>query len=116
MKDLNNSFDINQFLPDSLIQDDLLKFLWGDRNECEIELDENNTIVVSRSVKLEVIVKLYRHSVYKVGFGNYFCAEVAIGGVTKVSGGIVEPLYCYATIFYSPEKEVITVDVHSDMR
>jgi hypothetical protein len=115
MERLNQEFDIDLFLPDSLVQDDLQKILWTDGDECKIEL-ETDDIVIPKDTKLEVVDKIYRKNIYDVSFGNYFYTHVAIGGVKKVSGGIIIPVYCFATLFYTSSRKMITVDFHSDMR
>jgi hypothetical protein len=115
MKDLTYELDIDLLLPDSLIQSDLQKILWTDREECKIELEVND-IVVLVGTRLEVIDKIYRKNVYEVSFGNYFYTHVAIGGVERILGGIIKPIHCFATLFYTLDKKMITVDFHSDMR
>lgn len=109
--------NLEQFLPDTLIQSDLAKLLWEEKEEyCEIELAKG-IITVPYNVPLEVISKSYRQNIYEeVGFGNYYVAQVAIGGVKKQESGILYPVYCFATLFYTPDKALITNDVHSDMR
>lgn len=107
--------NLNEFLSDSRVQDDLLKALWDDKEECDIIL-ESETIKVPRSAFLEVISKSYRENIYRVGFGNYYAAQVAIGGVEKQTSGILYPAYCFATLFYNSDRGLITIDVHPDMR
>ncbi|WP_333028494.1 MULTISPECIES: hypothetical protein [unclassified Microcoleus] len=106
---------LDDFLPDSKIKEDLLTILWENELDCEIEL-EIGTIKVPRSTVLEVISKSCRQNNYPIGFGNYYAAQVAIGGVKKLTCGILEPVYCFATLFYNWELNLITTDVHSDMR
>jgi hypothetical protein len=73
---------LDDFLPDFQIKQDLLHILWEDELECEIEL-ETGTIQVPRDALLEVISKSYMQNKYDIGFGNYYVAQVAIGGVKK---------------------------------
>ncbi len=117
MKNLNRDFNIDLLLPNSLILDDLKKILWSyPEEECFVEID-GNKLFVPRDTNLEVIDKIYRKNIYNVSFGkNYFYTHVAIGGVSKVSGGIIDPVYCFSTLFYNSCIEMITVDFHSDMR
>jgi hypothetical protein len=110
--------DIDSVLTDSIIHNDLIRVLWEDEegHECEIEFEEGN-IVVPEGVVLEVISKVYRKNIYMIGFGSdYFYSLVAIGGIKKISGGIIIPTYCFATLFYNYECKLITVDFHSEMR
>jgi hypothetical protein len=106
---------LDDFLPDSKIKEDLLNMLWEDELECEIELETRN-VKVPRDAFLEVISKSYRQNKYDIAFGNYYAAQVAIGGIREQKCGILYPVYCFATLFYDLDRDVITTDVHSDMR
>ncbi|MBD2183323.1 hypothetical protein H6S82_17450 [Planktothrix sp. FACHB-1355] len=106
---------LDDFLPDYKVKEDLLNILWEDDLECEIDL-ETGKIKVPRDTLLEVISKSYRQNNYQIGFGNYYAAQVAIGGVKKQESGILYPVYCFATLFYNRERDVITTDVHPEMR
>jgi hypothetical protein len=110
---------LDDFLPDSKIKEDLLNMLWEDELECELECEielETENVKVPRDAFLEVISKSYRQNNYNIAFGNYYAAQVAIGGVKKLQSGILYPVYCFATLFYDLDRDVITTDVHSDMR
>lgn len=107
--------NLDELIPDSRIQDDLLKILWEGEEEGEITL-EVGIIKVPRSAFLEVISKSYRRNVYQIGFCNYYAAQVAIGGVKEQRSGILHPIYCFATLFYDDDKDLITIDVHPNMR
>lgn len=106
---------LDDFIPDDKVQGDLLKILWDDDPECEIELEQEK-ITVPRDTILEVVSKSYRHNNYQIGFGNYYATQVAIGGVKECRFGILYPKYCFATLFYNLERNLITTDVHSEMR
>ncbi len=107
--------NLDDFIRDSQIKHDLLNILWEDELECEIEL-ETGTIKVPRDTLLEVVSKSYRQNKYGIGFGNYYAAQVAIGGVKKQQCGLLYPVYCFATLFYNSERNIITTDVHPEMR
>lgn len=106
---------IDDFLTDSEVKADLINNLWEDKLECVLKL-EQGTIIVPRNVLLEVISKSYRQNNYQIGFGNYYASQIAIGGVKELDSGILYPVYCFATIFYTFDKKLITVDIHSEMR
>jgi hypothetical protein len=111
-----HEFDIDLLLPDLLVQADLQKILWDEQDDCKIEL-ENGDVTISKGAKLEVIDKIYRKNIYDVSFGkSYFYTHVALGGVDRISGGVIRPTYCFATLFYSSDRNLITIDFHSDMR
>lgn len=107
--------NLDDFLPDSKVKEDLLNILWEDKLECEIEL-ETGKVKVPRNAHLEVVSKSYRQNKYQVAFGNYYAVQVAIGGVRKKESGIIYPVYCFATLFYNWERNLITTDVHPEMR
>ena len=107
--------NLDDFLPNELIEKDLSIFLWEDYPNVPIELEEES-IVIPVSTGLEVVAKSYRQNVYEGGFGNHYAVLVAIGGVRDNEGGYLYPEYCFATLFYSSEKLLITLDFHSEMR
>ncbi|MEH2059350.1 MAG: hypothetical protein V7K97_24995 [Nostoc sp.] len=106
---------IDNFLTDSEVKEDLINTIWEDELECELEL-ERGKFLVYRNTLLEVVSKSYRQNNYQIGFGNYYVAQIAIGGVKELNSGILYPIYCFATIFYTFDKKLITVDIHSEMR
>lgn len=106
---------LDDFLPDSKVKEDLLNILWEDELDCEIEL-ESGKIKVHRETILEVVSKSYRQNNYQVDFGNYYAIQVTIGGVKYSKCGILYPVYCFATLFYNQNQNVITTDVHPEMR
>ena len=107
--------NLDDFLPNELIEKDLSNLLWEDDPDVPIELEEES-IVVPVGIPLEIVSKSYRQNVYEGGFGNHYATLVAIGGVSDRDGGYLEAQYCFATLFYSSEKSLITVDFHSEMR
>lgn len=107
--------NLDEFLPDTQIQKDLSNILWKDSEECEVELEEGKLKIPCNTL-LEIISKSYRKNIYPVGFGNYYAAQVAIGGIKEQRSGILYPVYCFATLFYDSDKDLITTDVHSEMR
>lgn len=106
---------LDDFLPDSKIKEDLLNMLWEDKLECEIELETRN-VKVPRDAFLEVISKSYRQNKYDIAFGNYYAAQVAIGGIREQKCGILYPVYCFAVLFYKTKPNLITIDVESEMQ
>ncbi|MEA5472337.1 hypothetical protein [Spirulina sp. 06S082] len=124
MNHISHNPNLDDFLPDSQIQSDLLYILWEQTSPEEIvdalppgtlEIDDKY-IEIPSNVKLEVIAKSYRQHNYESGFGDHYAALIAIGGVVSMTAGIPHPKYCYATLFYSSEKYLITSDFHSEMR
>ena len=108
-------FDLDDFLPDEIIQQDLSRILWTEIAGKPIEL-EDKYVIVPQGTILEVVSKNYRKNLYNIGFFNYYKAQVAIGGVIQEKSGILYPKYCFATLFYKPDKTMITLDFHGTMR
>ena len=107
--------DLDKFLPDKLIQEDLSKKLWIEKTGKLIELEEKSVIVPYGAI-LEVVSKSYRKNFYNIGFRNHYAALVAIGGVIEEECGFLEPKYCFATLFYTSDKTMISLDFHERMR
>lgn len=115
MKYKLNNPNLDDFLRDDRIQHDLADILWNQIPDGRVEIDEEY-IKIPSDAKLEVIAKSYRQHNYESGFGDHYAALIAIGGVVDMTAGIPHPKYCYATLFYSSEKYLITSDFHSEMR
>jgi hypothetical protein len=120
MKSTNQVFPIDSLLPDTLIQRDLIEILWKEKDEIEIELDEESpheNVIVKKGEILQIISKCYRRNFQRIGFGDsYYYAQIAIGGVKDITGGVVYPVHCFATLFYTNSCKLITVDFHDDLR
>ncbi len=112
---MDEHLDLDYFLTDRLIISDLEKVLKEEVGELPIELDDD-LVSIPLGVKLEIVSKSYRQSTYKNGFCNHYEVQVAIGGVAKKHSSILYPKYCFATLFYTDKKELITLDFHSQMR
>ena len=107
--------DLDEFLPDELIQEDLSKILWIEKIGKLIEIEEKN-VIVPYGALLEVVSKSYRKNFYNIGFGNHYAVLVAIGGVIGQQSGIIEPKYCFATLFYTSFQTMICLEFHDRMR
>lgn len=92
------NLELDEFLPNKLIQEDLSRILWMENPEEPIELEEKY-VMVPHGCPLEVVSKSYRKNFYEIGFGNYYAAQVAVGGVIEEKSGIISPKYCFATLF-----------------
>ncbi|AUT03670.1 hypothetical protein CLI64_26580 [Nostoc sp. CENA543] len=71
---ISKSF-IDNLLPNSEIEADLINTLWENESECVLELAQRK-IIVPRNVQLEVVSKSYRQNNYQIGFGNYFATQI----------------------------------------
>lgn len=116
MRTVNLIEELDRLLPDSQIIEDITSILWQKGSKgAEIEL-ERAKVLVPPNTRLEVVTKSLFKEYYDVGFGTCYRAQVAVGGVADQAHGILGAEYCFATLYYSQEQQIITVDFHEDMR
>ena len=108
--------NLDDFISDSQIKRDLGYILRNDIADEKVEINDEYYITIPSGAKLEVIAKSCRQNHYHSSFGDHYAVLVAIGGVVNITSGIPVPQYCYATLFYSSDKNLITLDFHSEMR
>jgi hypothetical protein len=70
--------------------------------------------IPSSDVALEIINKRFINSRYEVGFGNHYICRVAVGGVQRNRNGIIVPKYFFATLHYTDDLRLITIDFHDE--
>lgn len=73
-----------------------------------VELDQH-WISVSWPTPLEIVGRSYHDSEYEAPFGRYR-AVVAIGGVVSREHGILVAGTCFATLYYTDEIGLLSVD------
>ena len=114
-QDLNDALD--GMLPDSKIIADIYGVLREevDGNTTSIELDEGLWTPVPTDVPIFVISKSFFTRRYDIGFGTYR-ALVSLGApILEKSGGLVST-YCFSTLYYNADAELITLDFYREMR
>jgi hypothetical protein len=104
---------INYLLPDEKILKDV---------NCALnsELDKGGFSnlapeeVPPRDTSSEVLTKRFIMNNYSTGFGNHYVSKVAIGGVERHRNGVVIPKYFFATLYYTEDLRLITVDFEDE--
>lgn len=102
---------LGEILPDSRIESDA-RALLVEIGDQPIEL-ESGSIVVPMEVRLDVIRKCYVLSKPDWGFGEYYLAILAVGGVSELKFGVAHAKFCYLDIYYNNVLEKITQDFYS---
>lgn len=99
--------ELDQFLPDSRVIDDV-------RNEIvnagePLEIDEK---LVPNDCEIQVLSKAFIDTRVDIGFGTCVRVAIALGRVLSVEFGI-NALYGFAVAWYSDSGELITIDFES---
>ena len=102
--------------PDSQIIGDVRRVLSENEGEegTEVEMEGHN-FLIPFDVQIKVISKALFKDDYNASFGVYR-AQVAIGDVTSQEYGIVTARYCFATLYYDENRNLITIDFHLKIR
>lgn len=66
------------------------------------------------SVPITVVTKAFFVERFDTGFGAYKVLA-ALGAVKQVSSLWLEAEYCFSTLYYNHDMELITLDFHVDM-
>jgi hypothetical protein len=99
-------------LPNEVIIADLETTL--DESQRHVEIDERLIFVSDKTHEI-LAISAHVYTRPDIGMGDHFRVLVAVGGVATVSHGIVTPRRCFATLWYSPEGHLITVDFSRGM-
>ncbi len=67
-------------------------------------------IYVAVDCELKVISKSFILQRFDRGFGNCFTALLAVGGIDSFEHGIIKPTHCFAVLWYSFQRKLITID------
>lgn len=104
---------INNLLPDEKILEDVSCALNSELEKggfSNLALEE----VPPKDIKSEVLTKRFIMNNYETGFGNHYVSKVAIGGVERHRNGVVIPKYFFATLYYTEDLRLITVDFEDE--
>ncbi len=108
--------DLDSVLSDEKILADLYKILSEEKkgNITLIELDET-WVPVPVDVPIYIINKSFFSRRYDIGFGTYRVL-VSLGAPVKEKSGGLEAPYCFSTLYYNADAEMITLDFHPQLR
>ena len=107
---------LDETLSDFQINEDLLKQLRSStaNGHAVIEI-EGARVRVPLNVDFMVVTKAVFKDRYNSGFG-VFRAQVAIGDVIDHEDGDVIAKYCFATLYYDENCNLISSDFHRNLR
>lgn len=104
---------INNLLPDKKILEDVSRAL-----NSELEKGGFGNLareeIPPKDTQSEVLTKRFIMNNYETGFGNHYVSKVAIGGVETHRNGVVIPKYFFATLYYTEDLRLITVDFEDE--
>lgn len=103
---------MNDWLSDDQVFADLRGIL--ESGDSVIEFDEG-AIAVDHNCICEIVSKHLMCRRFDHAFGSCFAVLVAVGGVRDIQHGVVEPRHCFATLWYTLKKELITTDFSKAM-
>lgn len=115
---------LNAALPDELVFAELRQIFAESsltHGALRIEIDDARWVDVPPEAPLEVVAKTFVIENYVSRFSTGFRAQVAIGGVVsgircderdRTDREPVQARYCFATLFFSRERKLITIDFH----
>lgn len=102
---------LDKVVPASKIAADLTHVLASSAYIVELN---GSSIRVPVDAPLHVVARSAHSYEYAMGFGDHYRALVAVGGVKGVSHGVPQAGICFATLWYSAEAVVSTVDFSSE--
>jgi hypothetical protein len=108
---------MDELLPDDGIISDFSKFMLSNargHNIC-IQLDDCESKTVPVGVAISIITKAVFKEYTKFAFGTYKVV-VAVGGIDREKYGLITAKYCFATLYYSEDCKLITLDFHEQIR
>jgi hypothetical protein len=107
----------NQILPDERIAEDLRDGLRNSSsmNFVAIELEEER-IQVPCDVSIQVVSKALFKDRYNIPGWGTLRAQVALGEVTDPLDGTAFAEYCFGTLYYDENCNLISSDFHKSLR
>jgi hypothetical protein len=114
MTDINLQTVLDNTLPDSQIINDVSQIIWEEAKG--ILTIEEDVIAIPKNALIVIVTKAFFKEYFDIGFGTCFTVQLAIGGIDKQECGILYPGICFATLHYNAQGELITSDIHKEMR
>ena len=106
---------LNVVLPDSKIIDDLTAEIHG-RMGGVVPQGATPGVAIPADATFPVLFKMFLKEYYEGVGCSAFKVMIAVGGVESVAHGVVQPKYCFATLRYSRDVQLISADFHSERR
>lgn len=112
----NLNIVIDDALPNHKIIHDVQEEMRDDNNSDTISVEISGKFIsVPLDVPIFVITKAFFKEYYSLPFGTYR-VMVSLGQPVETKGKSLKPLYCFVTLWYNDDLQVITSDFHGDMR
>ncbi|MEO7715169.1 MAG: hypothetical protein ABIY70_03110 [Capsulimonas sp.] len=109
---------LDRTLPDMQVLDDLFHRLrrLSETAGKSVEVGDDLWRAVPAGASLDIVTKAFYKEYFEgVGFATYKIL-VAIGGLQRSDVGAHTAKYCFATLHYDEEAQLITTDFHADFR
>lgn len=101
---------LNDILSDRRVLEDFYLVLSGEIARGGFsELSTGETL---RDTPVEVINKKFIYMKYETGFGSHYVAKVAVSGIKSHGNGVLVSNNFFASLYYSEDLRLITVDFH----
>jgi hypothetical protein len=72
-------------------------------------------VLIPHDIQHQIVARSYHDYFMPLGFGDHCRVLVALGGVKSAKAGIITSQYGFATLWYKPSGELITVDFSETM-
>ncbi|MFH1024679.1 MAG: hypothetical protein V1809_14955 [Planctomycetota bacterium] len=103
---------LKDFFPAERVSNDLRRVL--EEGGWKIELGGRITNVPP-SAPIDILARSCHVYDYDIGFGNHYRVLTALGGILHNRNGVIEASLGFATLWYSEERNLITVDFSAAM-
>ncbi len=110
---------LDRLLTDEMIVRDVSRIIWRDEDpklgSGEIGFQSGN-VFVPWGTTIFVVAKAFFYELYDWDFGTSYKAQVSIGDIILTDHHVYGTQYCFATLDYGLDLQLITVDFHKEMR
>ena len=108
---------LDETLPDKQIIKDLSERVWQNKKlgGDYVSWGREEYMFIPENVPIDIVTKAFYKEYYENKFGTYK-VMAAIGGITRLQHGTLEPGYCIAKLYYSDDCQVMEVLFQQTMR
>lgn len=111
---------LDDALTDQQIVRDVLSVLressLGGIVKIEIDAENAQTISIPEATPIEIVTKAFLKEYRDINFRTGYRVQVALGGIQDQKHGILYAKFCFATLYYNEQGQMITIDFHKEMR
>ena len=106
---------LDQDLPDRIIFQSLIQFMEKRDVNWSIYPNDRDNLIIPPNTSLEVITKTFLKEYRNLDFGSGYRVLVAIGDVKQQPYGELAAHYCFATMYFNLQRDLITIDFHKEL-